>query len=187
MKKSFKEAFKHTKNNSKSIWNILWALLNFLWLLYCTLQIKGQADAAELVVNKLFLGILPFITSLICLFAYHFIRSDLYLEISKPSIGKSIIPGLLLRMVEHWSPNPIKSHFTGPNQQCKAYWKLNAYRTSYEFDSIHNNLDEFMSAFVVSGHELLPSIKTKFNSKEEAAAAFPRLKELVKEISKVIT
>ncbi|MBO2688772.1 hypothetical protein [Shewanella algae] len=57
MAKSAKEALKHLKNDSKSIWSILWGLINFAWLCYFTFQIKGAEKTAELILNKLFICI----------------------------------------------------------------------------------------------------------------------------------
>lgn len=180
------ETLRHTKKDSKSIWSISWSLANFAWLCYFTLQIRGAEKTTELIVQKIFIGLTPFLVSMLGLVIYHYIRSDLYLEKDKPILGKSLIPGKLLRMVEVWSPEPIEM-LVNFHAEYNAYKSLIDYRTSYEYDSIHSQLDEFLNAFEVSGNIFFPSIKTKYSSQEEALKAFPRLKELAKEISKTIT
>lgn len=148
MAKSAKEALKHFKSDSKSIWSILWGRINFIWLCYFTFQIKGVEKTSELIANKIFIGILPFLLSAISLYFYHYLRSDLYLEQAKPQIGKSLIPGSLLKMVEHWKSDPIVG-LGNSNVQYNAYRTLHQYRSSYEFDHIHSQIDEFMKAFHV--------------------------------------
>ncbi|RCW94626.1 hypothetical protein [Marinomonas foliarum] len=186
MAKSAKEAWKHFKSDSKSIWSILWGLANFVWLCYFTFQIKGAEKTAELIANKVFIGFLPFLLSAVALYIYHFLRSDLYLEQAKPQIGKSLIPGRLLKMVEHWKSEPIVG-FGNNNTQYNAYRKLLQYRSSYEFDHIHSQIDEFIKAFNVGGNIFMPEIKTVFSTKEEAEKAFPRLKQLAKKIGRELT
>tara|TARA_R110001583_G_scaffold193698_1_gene362753 strand:- start:187 stop:747 length:561 start_codon:yes stop_codon:yes gene_type:complete len=186
MAKSAKEAWKHFKSDFKSIWSILWGLANFIWLCYFTLQIKGVEKTAELIANKVFIGLLPFLLSAIALFVYHYLRSDLYLEQAKPQIGKSLIPGRLLKMVEHWKSEPIVG-LSNNNAQYNAYRTLLQYRSSYEFDHIHSQIDEFIKAFNVGGNIFMPEIKTAFSTKEEAEKAFPRLKLLAKEIGRELT
>ncbi|EPM7999731.1 hypothetical protein ACTQ9E_004224 [Vibrio vulnificus] len=186
MKKSVKEAWKYFERDSKSIWNVLWAIVNFIWLSYITLQVNGAEKTAELIASKLFFGLLPFILSSIALFLYHYLRSDLYIEQSKPQIGKTLIPGKLLKMVEHWTAEPIVA-LTNRNVEYTAYRKLLQYRSSYEFEHIHSKIDEFTSAFEVSSNLFTDEIKTKFVSKNEAEKAFPRLKVLAKEIGRKIT
>lgn len=186
MAKSAREAWKHFKNDSKSIWSILWGLANFVWLCYFTLQIKGAEKTAELIASKVFIGFLPFLLSAIALYIYHYLRSDLYLEQARPQLGKSLIPGRLLKMVEHWKPEPIVG-LGNNNVQYYAYKELLRYRSSYEFDHIHSQIDEFVKAFEVGGNIFMPEIKTSFSTKEEAANAFPRLKKLAKEIGRELT
>lgn len=186
MGKSAKEACKHFKSDSKSIWSILWGVANFLWLCYFTFQIKSPEKAAGLIATKLLIGLLPFLISAIALYIYHYLRSDLYLEKARPQIGKSLIPGRLLKMVEHWKVEPIVS-LGNSNVQYNAYRTLLQYRSSYEFDHIHSHIDEFIKAFNVGGNIFMPEIKTAFSTKEEAEKAFPRLKQLAKEIGRELT
>jgi predicted nucleic-acid-binding protein len=186
MAKSAKEAWKHFKSGSKSIWSIIWGLINFVWLCYLTYQIDGAEKTAELIATQIFIGLLPFLISAIALYAYHYLRSDLYLEQARPQLGKSLIPGRLLKMVEHWKSEPIVGLGNG-NTQYNAYRTLLQYRTSYEFDHIHTKIDEFIRAFEVDDNIFIPEIKTTFSTKEEAARAFPRLKQLAKEIGRELT
>jgi hypothetical protein len=186
MTKSFKEAWKHLKKDSKSIWSILWGIANFIWLCYFTYQVKGGESTAELITTKIFIGLLPLLLSLVALYIYHYLRSDLYIQQSKPQLGKSLIPGKLLNMVEHWRPEPIVG-LGNSNIQYAAYRTLLKYRSSYEFDHIHSQIDEFIKAFHVSGNIIFPEIKTSFSTKEKAQEAFPRLKELAKEIGRELT
>jgi len=186
MAKSAKEAWKYFKNDSKSIWNILWGLANFVWLCYFTLQIKGAEKTADLIASKVFIGFLPFLLSTIALYLYHYLRSDLYLEQAKPQLGKSLIPGRLLKMVEHWESGPIVA-LGNNNAQYNSYKTLLQYRSSYEFDHIHSQIDEFVKVFDVGGNIFMPEIKTSFSTKEEAKKAFPRLKQLAKEIGRGLT
>ncbi|HCG6612415.1 TPA: hypothetical protein NJ339_004383 [Vibrio parahaemolyticus] len=186
MAKSVKEAWKHFKNDSTSIWSILWGAANFVWLCYFTFQINGAEKTAELIATKIFIGLLPFLLSSTLLFVYHYLRSDLYLEQAKPQLGKTLIPGRLLKMVEHWKPEPIVG-LGNSNVQYNAYRKLLQYRSSYEFDHIHSQIDEFIKAFEVGGTIVTPEIRTSFSTKEEAEKAFPRLKTLAKQIGSEIT
>lgn len=186
MAKSAKEAWKHFKNGSKSIWSIIWGLVNFVWLCYFTYQIDGTEKTAELIATQIFIGLLPFLISVIAVYAYHYLRSDLYLEQARPQLGKSLIPGRLLKMVEHWKPEPIVGLGNG-NAQYNAYRTLLQYRSSYEFDHVHPQIDEFVKAFEVGGNIFMPEIKTTFPTKEEAAKAFPKLKQLAKEIGRELT
>ncbi|MCC3859480.1 hypothetical protein ACUVJI_04755 [Vibrio parahaemolyticus] len=186
MGKSVKEAWSHFKNDSKSIWNYLWVAANFVWVCYFTYQINGAEKTAELIATKIFIGLLPFLLSSTLLFVYHYIRSDLYLELAKPKLGKTLIPGGLLKMVEHWKPEPIVG-LGKSNIQYNAYRMLQQYRSSYEFEHIHSQIDEFMKAFEVGGNFVTPEIRTSFSTKEEAEKAFPRLKTLAKKIGSEIT
>ncbi|HDZ9463781.1 TPA: hypothetical protein RUZ96_003340 [Vibrio cholerae] len=186
MAKSVKESWKHFKNDSKSIWSILWVAVNFVWFCYFTFQTNGAEKTAELIFTKIFTGLLPFLLGSTLLFVYHYLRSDLYLEQAKPQLGKTLIPGKLLEMIEHWKPEPIIG-FGKSNAQYNAYKSLKQYRSSYAFDHIHSQIDEFIKAFEVSGTVFAPEIRTSFSSKEEAEKAFPRLKELAKEIGSKLT
>lgn len=185
MSKNLKEAWKHFKKNSTSIWAIVWSCLNVAWLIFITLKVSGPEKAAEAATEKLVFGLLPFLVSVILLFVYHYLRSDLYLERNKPEIGKSLIPGRLLQMVEVWKPEPKK--MLAGTVEYRAYQTLLTYRASYEFDHIHPEIEEFLKAFRVSGNIIVPEIKTIFTSASEAQKAFPRLKELAKKIGKEIT
>ena len=165
---------------------MLWGAINFAWLCYFTYQIKGVEKTAELISHKIFIGTLPFLISIVAIILYHYLRSDLYLEKDKPSIGKSLIPGRLLRMVENWQLEPYV-HIINFATEYKAYMALRSYRASYEFDSIHSQIDEFLKAFIVDDNFIMTSIKTIFKSQEEADMEFPRLKQLVKEIGRELT
>ncbi|GIA26019.1 hypothetical protein [Vibrio cholerae] len=186
MAKSVKESWKHFKNDSKSIWSILWGAANFVWLCYFTFQIYGAEKTAELIFTKIIIGFLPLLLGSTLLFVYHYLRSDLYLEQAKPQLGKTLITGKLLKMIEHWKPEPIIGFFNS-NAEYNAYKSLQQYRSSYAFDHIHSKIDEFNKAFVVSGTVFAPEIRTSFSSKEEAEKAFPKLKELAKEIGSKLT
>lgn len=186
MAKSASEALKHFKKNSKSIWSFLWAIMNFIWLCYFTFLREGKEQTEDVIVEKIFVGLLPLVITLIAVYVYHYLRSDLYLEQSKPNIGKSLIPGTLLKMVEHWKSEPIVG-FVNSNVQFNAYKILFQYRSSYDFDHIHSQIDEFIKAFEVGGSSIMPEIKTSFSTKKEAEDAFPRLKQLAKEIGRELT
>jgi hypothetical protein len=186
MLKNLKIALTHTLSNYKKLWSIAWNILSALWLIYYTFQIKGTSTAAELTVTKIFSGVIPFVAQFLLIFIYHLLRSDLYLSQSKPEIGKSLICGRLLRMVEYWHEEPI-SKFANFNSEYMAYQELEKYRLSYEFDFIHGELDEFLKHFAISGNFLYPEIKTTFSSQAEANASFKKMKRLAKEITKAIT
>lgn len=186
MTKSAKEAFKHWKKGSRSVWSILWAIVNFAWLCYATLKVKGVEATAEVITSALVIGLVPYLIGLLALYIYHYLRSDLYLEQARPQMGKSLITGTLLKMVEHWKPEPITG-LGGGNEAYIAYRALMRYRASYEFDYIHSQIDEFIKAFEVSGNFLVKEIKTSFSTREEAEKAFPKLKELAKQITRGIT
>jgi len=185
MSKSFKEAFKHTKKDSQSLKSLIWVIMNFAWLCYCTYRIKGTEATAGVITEKIFLGLIPFVVGGVLLFTYHYLRSDLYIEKGKPILGNSLITGKLLSMVEFWQEKPIGR--LGSSPEYSAYCKLRAYRTSYEFDSIHEKIDVFLSHFLIGGNRLFPEISTTFESKESAMKNFDSLKELSKAINKVIT
>lgn len=185
MSKNLKETWKHFKKDSTSIWAIVWACLNVAWLIFINFKVNGLEKAAEAATEKLVFGLLPFLVSAILLFVYHYLRSDLYLERNKPEIGRSLIPGRLLQMVEFWKPEPKK--MLGGTVEYKAYQTLLTYRVSYEFDYIHSEIEEFLKAFKISGNIIVPEIRTIFTSATEAQKAFPRLKELAKQIGKEIT
>jgi len=185
MGRSHKEALKHFKNDSKSTWDVVLMGANFVWLLFCTYQIYGSDKTVELIFTKIIIGFLPFVFFLIARYCYHYLRSDLYLEQSKPELGKSLITGQLLNMVEHWTSKPIAS-FGHSNVQYNAYKKLLQYRSSYDYENIHSKIDEFIKAFEVGGNLLFPEIKTSFSTKEEARKEFIKLKALAKEINQAL-
>lgn len=186
MSKSFNVAWKYLKSDSKSIWSVLWTCANFVWVCYFTFQIKGADKTAELIGTKIVIGLVPFLISLVALYIYHYLRSDLYIAQEKPVIGKSLIPGYLLKMVENWSNEPITA-LSNNNIQYNAYKRLERYRTSYAFEHIHPQIDEFLEAFQIEHSLFVHSIKTKFSSNEEALADFPRLKSLALTIGYKLT
>jgi len=150
-----------------------------------TLKVDGAEKAAEVVTEILVFGLLPFLVSAVFLFLYHYVRSDLYLASNKPELGRSLVPGRLLQMVEFWRSEP--KSMLGGTIEYKAYQALLRYRASYEYDHIHPEIEEFLGAFEVSGNIFVPEIKTKFATAAEARKAFPRLKILAKKIGKEIT